>query len=77
MLFIPDIVDYMDCYAMNLAGDGVAFSIEASYEQMKSDVEFVVKQYEEEMVSFDEYSFPALEFMICRYYSYLPRVRKG
>ena len=66
-----------DNYAMNLAGDGVAFFIEESYEQMKSNVEFVMKQYEEELFSFDEYSFPALEFIICRYYSYLPRIRKG
>ena len=32
-------------------------------------------QYEEEQFSFEEYSFKALEFIVCRYYGYLVRVK--
>ena len=35
-----------------------------------------MKQYETEQFSFDEYSFAALEFIVCRYYGYLVRVKR-
>ena len=36
----------------------------------------IMKQYEKETFSFETYSFDALEFIICRYYGYLPRVKR-
>ena len=33
-------------------------------------------QYEKEKFSFEEYSFEALEFIVCRYYGYLVRVKR-
>ena len=35
-----------------------------------------MEQYEKEKFSFEEYSFEALEFIICRYYGYLVRVKR-
>lgn len=59
---------------MNLAGEGTAFDIENSFEQMERIVKLVLNQYEKEQFSYDLYSFRALEFIVCRYYGYLPRV---
>ena len=65
-----------DDYAMNQAGDGVAFEVEQSFDEAKENISFVMKQYEQETFSFETYSFDALEFIICRYYGYLPRVKR-
>lgn len=65
-----------DDYAMNRAGDGVAFEIEQTFDEAKDNISFVMKQYEREVFSFETYSFDALEFIICRYYGYLPRVKR-
>ena len=65
-----------DDYAMNQAGDGVAFEVEQSFDEAKENISFVMKQYEQETFSFETYSFDALEFIICRYYDYLPRVKR-
>lgn len=65
-----------DPHAMNLAGDGVAYDAEKTFEKMKETVDYVMKQYEREDFSFDTYSFEALEFIISRYYGYLPRVKR-
>ena len=35
-----------------------------------------MQQYEKETFSFETYSFEALEFILCRYYDYLPRVKR-
>lgn len=68
----PMLYDYN---AMNLAGEGAAFDIENSFERMERIVKFVLSQFEKEQFSYDLYSFSALEFIVCRYYEYLPRVR--
>ena len=60
--------------AMVSAGEGIAIKAEKTYELLEEEVKFIFSQYENEVLSFDEYSFPELEFIICRYYSYIPRV---
>lgn len=69
-------INLYDDYAMNMAGDGVAFELEQSFDEAKENISFVMKQYEQETFSFEKYSFDALEFIICRYYGYLPRVKR-
>ena len=69
-------IKFYDAYAMNLAGEGVALDVEKDFEKMKEKLEFIMQQYEGEIFSFEEYSFEPLEFMICRYYGYLARVKK-
>lgn len=69
-------VELYDNYAMNRAGEGVAFEIEGSFDKAKENIGFVMKQYEQETFSFETYSFDALEFIVCRYYGYLPRVKR-
>lgn len=67
---------FYDAYAMNLAGEGVALNVEPEFEKMKEHMEFIMRQYEEEKFSFDEYSFEALEFIVCRYYGSLVRTKR-
>ncbi len=69
-------VEIYDNYAMNRAGEGVDFEIERSFDEVKDNISFIMKQYEKETFSFETYSFDALEFIICRYYGYLPRVKR-
>lgn len=69
-------VEIYDNYAMNRAGEGVDFEIERSFDEVKDNISFIMKQYEKEAFSFETYSFDALEFIICRYYGYLPRVKR-
>jgi len=66
---------FYDYLAMNLAGEGVAFEIEDTFDELSEKVQFVMQQYKDEKFSFDEYSFRALEFIVCRYYGYLARVQ--
>lgn len=68
--------DFYNFYAMNEAGEGVSLDTPESFEKLKENVEFIMRQYEGERFSFEEYSFEALEFIICRYYGYLPRVKR-
>lgn len=65
---------FYDHYAMNLAGEGMAFEVEDSFNQMENIVKFVFDQYEGEHFSYELYAFNAIEFIVCRYYGYLPRV---
>lgn len=64
---------FYDHSAMNLAGEGTAWDIDNSFEKLETLVKFVFSQYENELFSYEEYSFRALEFIVCRYYDYLPR----
>lgn len=61
---------------MNQAGEGIALQLEKTFDKFKEKVMFIMKQYEKEQFSFDEYSFEALEFIVCRYYGYLVRVKR-
>ncbi|MGM9601868.1 MAG: hypothetical protein ACI3W5_09875 [Faecousia sp.] len=65
---------FYDRFAMNLAGEGTSLDVEDSFSQMETIVRFVLSQYEKETFSYEAYSFLALEFIVCRYYGYLPRV---
>ncbi len=66
---------FYDYSAMSLAGEGVAFEIENTFDELSENVQFVMQQYKDETFSFDKYSFKALEFIVCRYYGYLARVQ--
>ena len=43
---------------------------------MKEHMEFIMSQYENEKFSFEEYSFEALEFIVCRYYGSIVRTKR-
>lgn len=51
-------------------------SLEETFDKFKEKAEFIMGQYEKEKFSFEEYSFEALEFIVCRYYGYLVRVKR-
>lgn len=65
---------YYEPFAMNLAGEGIDLTVGKSYADFKQRTDFILSQYEEEKMSFDEFSFEALEMIVCRYYGYIPRV---
>lgn len=65
-----------DAYAMNLSGDGTCFEIENDFESIKKQIQFVREQYREEIFSYETYSFPALEFIVSRYYRYSVRIKR-
>lgn len=59
-----------DKHAIYNIGDGVAFTPHESFEKLQEDINLVKENYSSEVFSFNEYSFDALEFIICRYYDY-------
>ena len=65
---------FYDSIAMNKAGEGVALSPEHTFEELENTMNFIWSQYEHEVFSYEEYSFEALEFIVCQYYGYIPRV---
>ena len=65
-----------DRHAMNLAGDGTCFEIADNFQDLKKCVEFTINQYKDETFSYETYSFPALEFIVSRYYGYLVRIKR-
>lgn len=65
-----------DPYAMAMAGEGIAFSVEKSFEQLEKRIGFVMEQYKNEVFSFEKYGFRALEFIVCRYYGYLVKIQR-
>lgn len=65
-----------DAYAMNLAGDGTCFEIEENFESLRKQIQFVREQYKKENFSYETYSFPALEFIVSRYYGYSVRIKR-
>ena len=67
---------FYDFYAMNKAGEGVSFDTPEFFEKLKENVEFVVQQYEGELLALRSIHFEALEFIVCRYHGYLPRVNE-
>ena len=64
-----------DAFAMNRSGTGVAIDVEKDFEAFVKKVNFVREQYTDELFSFDEYSAAYIEFIVCRYYGYIPRVK--
>lgn len=67
---------FYDAYAMNTAGEGISVETSDAFETFKETVDFTMQQYSREKFSFETYSFEALEFITCRYYNYLPRVKR-
>ena len=67
---------FYDLYAMNMAGEGISIEVSDTFEELKEAVDFTMQQYSKEQFTFETYSFDALEFIICRYYGYLPRVKR-
>lgn len=61
-------------YAMNRAGEGIEVHIEENFEKMNKAVSVIFEEYKNENFSFDEFSFKGLEYILCRYYKYIPRV---
>jgi hypothetical protein len=61
---------------MNHTGDGVAFETNKSFDIFTNQALFVMNQYSNEKFSFDEYGFPALEFLLARYFGHLIRVKE-
>ena len=66
---------FYEPWAMITAGEGIDITIEENFDMFKESVGFIIQQYDDEHFSFDEYCFPGLETMICRYYNYIPRVK--
>lgn len=66
---------FYEYWAMNSAGEGTEITVEDEFEMFKEKVTFILAQYEDEKFTFDEYSFPSLECIICHYYNYIPRVK--
>ena len=69
-------VNLYDYHAMYLSGEGVAFDTPNSFAKLKENIDFVLKQYEDDAFSFDTYSFDSLELILCRYYGYIPRMKR-
>ena len=67
---------FYDAYAMNLAGDGTCFEVEKDFDNLKKQILFFMKQYQKETFSYETYSFPALEFIVSRYYGYTVRIMR-
>ena len=65
---------FYDPLAMNKAGEGVALDPESTFEKLENTMNFIWSQYEDEIFSYEKYSFEALEFMVCQYYGYIPRI---
>lgn len=64
-----------DSYTMNRAGEGIEIRVEDDFETFSNMVNYIMQQYKDEILSFDEYSFSSLEMFICHYYEYIPRVK--
>ncbi len=69
-------VKFYDANAMYSSGTGVAFESYDNFEKVKEEVNMIMNQFASETFSFEEYEFPALEFIVGRYYAMLPRVKK-
>ena len=60
--------------AMFLSGEGVDIPVMDTFERFKERIGIITERYRDDIFSFQEYSFPSLEMIICRYYSYIPKV---
>lgn len=68
---------FYDRNAMALAGDGVSIQMKESYQSFREQIGVVLSQYNNDQFSYEKYSFPPLELIVCRYYEYVPRAIKG
>lgn len=66
---------FYDFYAMNRAGEGIEIKTEKDFNTFAKRIDFILAQYKNEDFSYETYSFPAIEMIVCRYYDYIPRVK--
>lgn len=64
-----------DVNVMYLAGTAATIEVEESFEKTKEIVTMIMNETNSEVFSFEKYCFPALEYIICRYWRTLPRVK--
>lgn len=64
-------------YAMNYAGEGIELKTENNFEIFIKKINYILEQYVDEKFSYEMYSFPSLEMIVCRYYGYVPKVEVG
>ncbi len=62
--------------AMHSAGVGIAIDIDDDYNAFLSRINAIFKEYQDEEFSYQKYSFDSFEFIICRYFNFLPRVKR-
>ena len=60
--------------AMYNSGDGVEVATPKEYQDFRKYTSFIISQYSAETFSFDKYGFPALEFILARYFNHFVRV---
>lgn len=60
--------------AMVKAGEGTELKTEKDFDTFVGKIDFILEQYKKETFSYEKYSFPALEMLVCRYYGYVPRI---
>ena len=58
------------------AGEGIEIRTKEDYKEFIDERDFILEQYENEIFSFDEYSFEAIELIACRYYGHIPTMPK-
>ena len=63
--------------AMHNSGDGIAISNKDNYSEFIKEIDFIIKNYENEIFSFEEYSFTSLEIIASRYFGTIPTVPKS
>lgn len=68
-LFEPD--------AMHNCGEGIAISNKDDFSEFIKEIDFIIKNYENEMFSFEEYSFTSLEIIASRYFGTIPTIPKS
>lgn len=66
-----------DPFAMNSCGEGIAIDVEKNFVVFREKMDFIVSQYKKEKYSFEKYTVPKIELIICRYYGYIPQVKLG
>lgn len=65
---------FYDRYTMQNAGEGINLSHIKNYKELIRIYKAWLKQIKKEKYSYEQYSFPALEMIVCRYYGYVPRI---
>ena len=65
---------FYDRHTMQNAGEGINLSHIKDFEELTHIYKAWIKQIKQEKYSFEQYGFPALEMIVCRYYGYVPRI---
>lgn len=67
---------FYDRNAMSKSGTGVSLKIAENYNEFYkiNDLDALLRRYREKSFSYEDFSFPSLEMIVCRYFGYIPRV---